>query len=123
MNINNCTCGPYSSILPPEPCPIHDPERAYWRMKLLQEFGGQYSTTTTTVTANTVGATKSLLHDAHWKKDKPDPIVHLAISPGGTVAMCGVRLDDDKWWAGTIRYTTCENCKRQAEIDGRQAEA
>jgi len=27
------------SVIPPEPCPIHDPERAYWRAKYLSEFG------------------------------------------------------------------------------------
>lgn len=37
--MSNCTCGPYMSVIPPEPCAIHDPERAYWRAKYLREFG------------------------------------------------------------------------------------
>lgn len=46
-----CTCGPYMSVIPPEPCAIHDPERAYWRAKFLKEFGGGtrlYTTNSTT---------------------------------------------------------------------------
>ncbi len=45
---NGCTCGPYLSIIPPEPCPLHDPERAYWRAKLLSEFPNYGRTYTTT---------------------------------------------------------------------------
>ncbi len=44
--MSNCTCGPYMSVIPPEPCPIHDPERAYWREKYLSEFCGKRTVTT-----------------------------------------------------------------------------
>jgi hypothetical protein len=43
-----CTCGPYLSVIPPGPCPIHDPERAYWAAKLRRDFPTRSLLTTTT---------------------------------------------------------------------------
>ena len=111
MNLNNCTCGPYHSIRPPEPCPIHDPERAYWRMKLLQEFGGQYTTTTTTT-----AQLDSYKGDAFAKKGQPDPLVHYKRRAGDRDAICGEYVGEEFFWAGTIRYVTCKDCRLQLEI-------
>lgn len=52
--MSGCTCGPFWSVVPPDPCPMHDPERAYWRAKYLAEFGqsrGSFVTTGTNLIA------------------------------------------------------------------------
>lgn len=40
--MSTCTCGPFWSVVPPGPCPIHDAENYYWHMKARREFGQQY---------------------------------------------------------------------------------
>ena len=90
------------SIIPPEPCPIHDPERAYWRMKLLQEFGGQTTTTTSTI-------------PKFEPPVPPKPVVHLLATERlcDIITECGVVIGDssDGAWSRKMEWVDCDECK------------
>ena len=118
-----CTCGPYASVIPPEPCPLHDPERAYWRMKLLKEFGDQtYGTTTTTTTAT---ITPKPPGDPVAPGDIPmfkpfvveRPPIHYNTSDGlgsGDKLACGLdATEDDIHWARVAAWVTCKDCRNE----------
>jgi hypothetical protein len=105
-NLYSCTCGVYNSILPPEPCPIHDPERAYWRRRLLAEFGGHETTTVTTTSANSI--------PKYEAPKGPEYEVHYNYSPIGLLdkLACGADPDDkDVRWSRVANWITCQACK------------
>lgn len=94
MSLSNCTCGPYMSVIPPEPCPIHDPERAYWRMKLLQEFGGKSYTTNTTL-------------------PQRDPFYHFMPDGQQDTTLCGAPAHT---WVRVPEWVRCDECKKHLEM-------
>lgn len=108
-SLSACTCGPYSSIIPPEPCPIHDPEKAYWRRKLLAEFGG-HETKTTTNTASVV-------------RDFPKPgtkLMHYMEKEEGTLLRYPLCQSEAGAWTRVEDWVTCKVCKDKMEkSDGR----
>jgi hypothetical protein len=101
-NLYSCTCGVYNSVIPPEPCPIHDPERAYWRMKLLQEFGGQAPVTTTTTIPKYEAprVEKDEVHFNYAEFGKHD-VLACGADPGA----------DDIRWARVLDWVTCPACR------------
>ena len=113
---NGCTCGPYASILPPEPCPIHDPERAYWRMKYLREFGNVgvgVTTNTATITSDGIPKYKSpVLEDypVHFNTSK-------SLKEADKLA-CGLDATEDNIrWARVAAWVTCEDCKKSLGVE------
>lgn len=108
MNYDGCTCGPYMSVIPPEPCPFHDPERAYWRARLLKEFGAGTSTTTNTTglirTGEAIlGSDGSITRVYHFM-DFPDHDHRSAVCGNTTGA-----------WTRVSEWVTCEACKKMME--------
>ena len=122
MNLNGCTCGPYMSVIPPEPCPIHDPERAYWRIRLLREFGEEsgYTTTTTTVTGRAPGTPEPQFDIPKYESPKvKEELVHYnptdSIEPMNV--LCGqYAFGKDIRWARILNWVTCEKCKRATQL-------
>lgn len=50
----NCTCGPYWSVIPPGPCPIHQP-LAWMEADIVRRYRVHYYTTTSTNTSTIEG--------------------------------------------------------------------
>lgn len=103
IGANGCTCGAYMSVIPPEPCPIHDPYRAYWRMKYLREFGPTGVSTTTNTDIP--------------KYEPPvveeDPIHFNVYADAGEKLACGTDPDEDHIrWARVKGWVTCKDCKQ-----------
>lgn len=113
--LSTCTCGAYNSIIPPEPCPLHDPERAYWRRRLLAEFGGDTGTSTTTNTASI--KTDDIPKYVPPKVEKR--ITHYNYSHAGILdkIACGADPSDTKiGWARVLAWVDCERCKEVVQI-------
>jgi hypothetical protein len=113
-----CTCGAYASVIPPEPCPIHDPERAYWRRRLLAEFGGNTGTSTTTNTAS-VSAPKATYDIPKYEPPKAkEYVMHYNYAPRNILdkIACGADPENPETrWARVLAWVNCEKCKRVVE--------